>query len=265
MNMKRVLGILVLLCLTASLFALDGTVMSVKGKVEIQKGSTWKALAKGDVVKKGDVISSGFKSEAVIKLGESTLTLKPLSRLTLEQLADIGGNHKTQVYLDVGSIKANVKATKDRKVGFTVKSPVATASVRGTDFEMSRKRLRVNSGDVVMTRPLPKAIAGEEKPGKNDNVEQDALNTNGAGPEIHAKAGQGVVINNNGHFDSPQVVAVNNAAGNKGNTMSFSQSEKINDMGNKPSSILNRVPVGANATPNKRTGFVNIQIQWPEQ
>ena len=37
----------------------------------------------------------------------------------------------------MGSIKANVKAAETQKVSFTVRTPVATASVRGTSGEIS--------------------------------------------------------------------------------------------------------------------------------
>ena len=37
----------------------------------------------------------------------------------------------------MGSIKANVKAAETKKVSFTVRTPVATASVRGTSGEIS--------------------------------------------------------------------------------------------------------------------------------
>ena len=120
--------------LISAAYAIEATVVSTKGKAEVQDGATWKALANGDVLQKGAVIQTGFKSELVLKIKESTVTVEPLSRLTIEQLSEKGSKDDTRVFLDTGSLKANVKKVENRRVGFTVKSPVATASVRGTEL-----------------------------------------------------------------------------------------------------------------------------------
>ena len=48
--MKKILLILVLSCLVFSVFALDGIVVDVLGKVEKQSGDSWITLKKGDVL-----------------------------------------------------------------------------------------------------------------------------------------------------------------------------------------------------------------------
>jgi len=113
---------------------LNATVVSTKGKAEVQKGSSWSALSVGSVLSKGDVIQTGFKSELILKIKNTTVTVAPLSRVTIEQLASKSDKDETRLFLDTGSLKSDVKKTEDRRVGFTVRSPVATASVRGTRF-----------------------------------------------------------------------------------------------------------------------------------
>lgn len=132
--MKTKLFILSILTIftISSLFALDGEVVSVVGKAEIKSGNNWLALSSGDKIAKGAVISTGFKSEAVIKIGNSTFVVQPLSRITIEQLTEQNGDQASQMFLDTGSLKADVKPAENKRVGFTVRSPVATASVRGT-------------------------------------------------------------------------------------------------------------------------------------
>lgn len=130
--MKKIVTILVLLTVAFYSFALDGIVMEVLGKVEKQVDNSWIALKKGDVLVPGDVISTGFKSEAVISIGESVITVKALTRMTIEQLYEKNKNHVSSVYLDVGSVSADVKPVTNKRVGFTVKTPAVTASVRGT-------------------------------------------------------------------------------------------------------------------------------------
>lgn len=130
--MKKIVTILVLLTVAFYSFALDGIVMEVLGKVEKQVDNSWIALKKGDVLVPGDIVSTGFKSEAVISIGESVITVKALTRMTIEQLYEKNKNHVSSVYLDVGSVSADVKPVTNKRVGFTVKTPAVTASVRGT-------------------------------------------------------------------------------------------------------------------------------------
>lgn len=124
--------------ITFSSFAepMQATVVSSKGKSEVQRAGQWVALSEGSKLNKGDVIQTGFKSELILKIKNSTVTVSPLSRVTIEQLAEKKDSDETKLFLDTGSLKSNVKKTEDRRVGFTVRSPVATASVRGTVMEV---------------------------------------------------------------------------------------------------------------------------------
>ncbi len=152
--MKRFVKLLVFAavmtaCLTVS--ALDATVVSVKGKVEIQDGSVWAPIDEGDVIEKGTVISTGFKSEVVLAVKGSKFTLGPLTRLTIEDLVSSSTKDSTQLFIDSGSIKADVGSADGKKVGFKVRSAVATASVRGTAFSLSSSgKLAVSKGLVAL-------------------------------------------------------------------------------------------------------------------
>ena len=138
-----------------SSFAMEAVVVSAKGKAEVQNGDTWLALKTGDTLNQGSVIQTGFKSELVLKIKESTVTVAPLSRLTLQTLAEREGiagaraKDETTIFLDTGSLKSNVQKSEDRRVGFTVRSPVATASVRGTEYEV---KTHYKSTSVVTTQ-----------------------------------------------------------------------------------------------------------------
>ena len=143
--MKKLILSIILVAFAFSSFAMQATVVSTKGKAEVQNGNSWVALKEGDTLGQGSVIQTGFKSEVVLKIKESTLTVAPLSRVTLQTLAEregagsAKGKDETAIYLDTGSLKSNVQKSSDRRVGFTVRSPVATASVRGTEFGFSTK------------------------------------------------------------------------------------------------------------------------------
>ena len=135
--MKKILSLLAFLILTASLFATSGKVLAVKGKVELQKSGQWRPAQNGDALDSGTLISTGFKSELTIKVDGSTIVVQALTRLRLDEIVKKGDVLSSKVYLDMGSIKANVKPAETKKVSFTVRTPVATASVRGTSGEIS--------------------------------------------------------------------------------------------------------------------------------
>ena len=143
--MKKLLLSVLFAATAFTAFSMDAVVVSAKGKAEVQNGESWVALKNGDTLNQGSVIQTGFKSEVVLNIKESTVTVAPLSRLTLQQLAEregvagAPGKDDTTIFLDTGSLKSNVQKSQDRRVGFTVRSPVATASVRGTEYQVTTK------------------------------------------------------------------------------------------------------------------------------
>ncbi|WP_407400226.1 FecR domain-containing protein [Treponema sp.] len=166
--------------------ALTATVVSVKGKVEIQEAGMWVKLQEGDVLEKGTVISTGFNSEAVLKVSNSSFTLGPLTRVTIESLVSTKEKDSTQIYIDSGSIAANVSGKDGKRAGFKVRSPVATASVRGTAFIVS------SSGKLTVTEGLVAFGAAESADSFEDESSEDAVSekpADGAGTDQgHANA-----------------------------------------------------------------------------
>jgi hypothetical protein len=143
------LGAVLFFFLTGPLSAADvtATVTKVTGKAQVQKGSDWVALTVGQVLAVGDTVSTGFRSELQLKIGPSTVTVKALSRLTLKDLVQSGTDVKTDLYLKVGKIDAEVnKSEAVATQKFTVSSPVSTASVRGTAFTYDGVNLKVTRG-----------------------------------------------------------------------------------------------------------------------
>lgn len=151
--MKKSLGILIL-CIAAGISslaaaALTATITEVAGKVECKlPGKDWVAAKTGTVLPAGSLISTGFKSTAILKTESATLTVKPVTRLSLEELVKSEGTTKTQMFLMAGRVKAEVTPRKGEQADFKVKSPTATASVRGTGFEFDGQNLLVDHGAV---------------------------------------------------------------------------------------------------------------------
>ena len=90
--MKKIPALVFVSVSLFSVNALTATVVSVKGKVEIQEAGMWIDLQKGDVLEKGTVISTGFNSSAVLSVSNSSINLGPLTRVTIENLVSTKDN-----------------------------------------------------------------------------------------------------------------------------------------------------------------------------
>jgi hypothetical protein len=138
----------------------------LNGTVEIKApGSTaWVNAAEGDRIEKNTLVSTGFKSTAVLVLGDSLIRVRPLTRLSLEEIVKNQSGEQVSLYLQTGRVRAEVKPPAGGKTDFTVRSPTATASVRGTSFEFDTEKLRVDEGRVIYSldngRGVPVAAGG---------------------------------------------------------------------------------------------------------
>lgn len=154
--MKKIILALVFLSIVTMLFSeIPVVVQEVHGKVALKApGRAWIPAKVGMQILKKYTISTGFNSKAVLKLGESVLVVKQLTRMELADLVEKKGVVRTNLYLRVGKIKARVKKSKGLRQDFRIKSPVATAAVRGTSFEFDGKKLVVSSGTVSFINSL---------------------------------------------------------------------------------------------------------------
>lgn len=157
--MKQVILIAALLWGAQALFAQQAgspaagpqaVIREISGTVEIKTpgSAAWSPAAPGQILPRDAVVSTGFKSSARIDLGNSTLMVRPLTRLTLEELVRTESGEKVELNFRTGRVRAEVKPPAGGTVSFTVRSPTATASVRGTSFEFNGTRLRVDEGRV---------------------------------------------------------------------------------------------------------------------
>lgn len=129
----------------------EAKVLEVAGKVEFKSGSgSWRPMKVGMNLAKGTMISTGFKSSAIIQLGDATITVRPVTRLSLEELIKSEKGTQTELFLTAGRVKAEVTPSKVEKVEFSIRSATATASVRGTGFETDGRNLIVTHGMVEL-------------------------------------------------------------------------------------------------------------------
>jgi hypothetical protein len=74
--------------------------------------------------------------------------VRPLTRLSVEALLNQDNTETINLGLRTGRIQAEVNPPAGMKTDFSVRSPMATASVRGTSFFMDPVNLMVSDGNV---------------------------------------------------------------------------------------------------------------------
>lgn len=131
---KRIFLCFTLILLAAICFAQTRNiqVVSAVGKVEKQQDGLWVPIKEGEFLSKGTLISTGFRSSATLKFEGSIISVAALSRLTISELLENENSRDTSIFLDAGEIKADIKTSDNKRVSFTVRTPIATASVKGT-------------------------------------------------------------------------------------------------------------------------------------
>jgi len=150
--MKRpLIAILMLLCFVSLVFSQksEALIQEVSGTVEIKKGTAdWIPAKAGDRIEEAVIISTGFKSMAILSVGSTTLMVRALTRMSVEALLNQDETETINLNLSTGRVRADVKPPAGGKTNVTVQTPMATASVRGTVFELSPSNIKVLEGRV---------------------------------------------------------------------------------------------------------------------
>ena len=246
--MKKCLG-MIILCIagisSAAAANLTATITEIAGKVECKlPGNDWQAAKTGDILPAGSLISTGFKSTAILKTESATLTVKPVTRLSLEELIKSEGTTKTQMFLMAGRVKAEVTPKEGEKAEFKVKSPTATASVRGTGFEFDGQNLLVNHGIVQLEAE------------------------SGVGIPQFVEGGQFTTLSATGTVMTPVAVATVSAsptisANTASNTFAANRAEASTEITSTPASSTVRPPE-PHPLPDPPKPSVNISIGWED-
>jgi len=131
-------------------FAQNGIIRELSGEVELRQAGSVEFVpaAVGSEVAPDTIVSTGFRSSAIIEIGSATLTVRPLTRLSLTEIRAAAGTENTSVSLQAGRVRVDVRPPAGTAASFTVQSPSATASVRGTSFEVDARSIRVIEGTV---------------------------------------------------------------------------------------------------------------------
>jgi hypothetical protein len=128
----------------------EAVILEMSGTVELKAGGAtdWVVAKEGDRIAKDTVVSTGFKSTAILAVGSSTIVVRPLTRLSLAELVNREETETININLNAGRIRTDVKPPAGSKASVTVQTPMAVASVRGTRFDMNAAKIQVDEGTV---------------------------------------------------------------------------------------------------------------------
>jgi len=148
--MRKVFLTAVLMGAALHAFAQNGVIRELIGDVELRHSgaAAFAPASVGSVVSRDTVVSTGFRSTAIIEVGSSTLTVRPLTRLSLEEISVAAGTENLTVNLQAGRVRVDVRPPAGTMADFTMQGPSATASVRGTSFEFDARSVSVLEGSV---------------------------------------------------------------------------------------------------------------------
>jgi len=149
--MKRIFLTVLLLGLSVYAFAQNGVIKDLTGTVELKPaGATaFVPATAGAKVNADTVISTGFKSTAIVEVGSALIAVRPLTRLTLTEIKKSEDSESVNMSLQAGRVHVDVKPAAGSKAAFIATSPTSTASVRGTSFYLDARSVRVSEGTVV--------------------------------------------------------------------------------------------------------------------
>jgi hypothetical protein len=149
--MKKTFCVGLMLCVTAfAAFAQSAVIRELTGEVQLKHAgaSAFVPAVAGSEVAQDTIVSTGFRSSAIIAAGGSVITVRPLTRLTLAEIQSSSGAENININLQSGRVRVDVTPPAGARANFTVQSPSATASVRGTSFEFDTRSLWVTEGTV---------------------------------------------------------------------------------------------------------------------
>jgi len=147
---KTILAVILTLGAAVYVSALSGIIREMSGDVtfKVPGASDFVPAYIGRTFTSDTIVNTGFRSMAIIEVGSATLSLRPLSRISLMQAHTAAGTETVTTGLQAGRVRVDVRPPAGAVANFTIQGPSATASVRGTSFEFDQRSVRVIEGSV---------------------------------------------------------------------------------------------------------------------
>ena len=149
----KVIILFIFFCTASSIFSQEIRIQDIAGIVEIRSpgSQNWVPAQRGQSISGDTVISTGFRSTAMIQAGSSVLTVRPLTRLTVSELLLTTGIESINVNLQTGRVRVDVNPPAGTRANLNITGPTSVASVRGTSFEFDTSSLYVLHGTIEYT------------------------------------------------------------------------------------------------------------------
>jgi hypothetical protein len=150
---KLVIVIIFSTLITSGVFGQSGMIRELTGEVELRHAgsSAFVTASAGDTITQNTIVSTGFRSSAVIVVGNSVITVRPLTRLTFAEIQRANNEENVNVNLQAGRVRVEVNPPAGTRSNLNVQSPSATASVRGTILEMDVETMTTVKGRVILS------------------------------------------------------------------------------------------------------------------
>ena len=202
MKKIQVAAVLILLC-SGIVFAQNGVIQEITGTVELLRAGTsaFVPAKVGDTIAQNTIVSTGFKSSALVKMGSATILVRPLTRLSLAELSAAQGTETINVSLQTGRVQVEVNPPSGSRTNMSVRAPTATASVRGTKFKFDTKNVIVQEGTVAFRGKRGGIVlvsAGSSSQVKADEKAADPIETGALTLLPPPPSGSGFIDSQNG-------------------------------------------------------------------
>jgi hypothetical protein len=165
---------------------IEARVTSVGGEVKYSQdgGKTFQPLTRGTILPQGAVVLTGFDAWANLDFGYGTVSIPQTVRFRLDEYTSSANLRRTQLYLNIGTIQPRIKHTNAGRSDFSVITPTAHASIRGSAMVVS---VAPDTGVTTVW------------------VTEDAAFVQGTADaaEVEVPAGQRVVVGADGHAGAP--------------------------------------------------------------
>jgi len=148
---KFILSILMTAIIASAAFSQNGVIRELMGDVELKHAgaAAFVSASAGDTITPNTIVSTGFRSTATVTVGSSVITIRPLTRLSFAEIQTVENSENVNVNLQAGRVRVEVKPPAGTRTTLSVTSPSATASVRGTEFDMDTRNIKGRNGKVI--------------------------------------------------------------------------------------------------------------------
>ncbi|MGH2377716.1 MAG: FecR family protein [Candidatus Limnocylindria bacterium] len=159
--------VLVLSTVPAPASASSTTITVLAGTATVTGAGGPATAASGDLVRAGDEVRTSADGHAVLTFFDgSTIVVEPGTTLVLEEATAGQGSIAVRVFQSVGTTWSSVAGLLSAQSRFEVRTPAATASVRGTAFEVEvaadgATRVRTSDGAVAVSNAAGEVLVGE--------------------------------------------------------------------------------------------------------